>query len=116
MNHLATRLAQGTLVLAVGLLVIALRSHFGLKQALLFAIGISAAMIPNGLLAEVNITLAQSAGRLAKARALVKKLSAVETLGATNLILTDKTGTLTKNEMTVERMLVGRTLYTVSGT
>ncbi len=116
MNHLATRLAQGTLVLAVGLLVIALRSHFGLKQALLFAIGISAAMIPNGLVAEVNITLAQSAGRLAKARALVKKLSAVETLGTTNLILTDKTGTLTKNEMTVERMLVGRTLYTVSGT
>jgi len=116
MNNLARRLAQGTLILATLLVVLALNSHFGLKAALLFAIGISAAMIPNGLVAEVNITLAQAATRLAKARALVKKLSAVETLGATNLICTDKTGTLTKNEMTVERMLIGKTDYFVSGT
>ncbi|HSX08040.1 MAG TPA: cation-transporting P-type ATPase [Candidatus Saccharimonadales bacterium] len=116
MNHLATRLAQGTLILALGLLIIALHARFGVKESLLFAIGIGAAMIPNGLVAEVNITLAQTAGRMARARALVKKLSAVETLGATNLICTDKTGTLTKNEMTVERMLIGKTLYHVSGT
>ena len=116
MNNLATRLAQGTVILGSVLLYIALQSHFGLKGALLFAIGISAAMIPNGLVAEVNITLAQTATKMAKARALIKKLSAVETLGATNYICTDKTGTLTKNEMTVERMLVGKTNYYVSGT
>jgi Ca2+-transporting ATPase len=68
------------------------------------------------MVAEVNITLAQTASRLAKARALVKKLSAVETLGATNFILTDKTGTLTKNEMTVEHLLIGHTRYNVTGT
>ncbi|MEO8105426.1 MAG: cation-transporting P-type ATPase [Candidatus Saccharibacteria bacterium] len=116
MGHLSTRLAQGTAVLALFLLVVALKSHFSLEHAIIFAIGVGAAMIPEGLVAEVNITLAQTANRMAKARALVKKLSAVETLGATNFILTDKTGTLTKNEMTVEQVLVGRTLYNVTGT
>ncbi len=116
MNHLATRLAQGTVVLAIVLIIIALRANLGVHAAILFGIGIGAAMIPNGLVAEVNITLAQTASRLAKAKALVKKLSAVETLGATNFILTDKTGTLTKNEMTVEQLLIGRKLYRVTGT
>jgi Ca2+-transporting ATPase len=116
MNHLANRLAQGTIILAALLIAIALHSHLGLRASILFGIGIGAAMIPNGLVAEVNITLAQTAGRLAKAHALVKKLSAVETLGATSFILTDKTGTLTKNEMTVEQILVGRTEYKVTGT
>ena len=116
MNNLAVRLTQGTLLLAAALTVISLRADLGLKSALLFAIGISAAMIPNGLIAEVNITLAQTAARMARARALVKKLSAVETLGATNIIATDKTGTLTKNEMTVEQVLIGKTEYGVSGT
>jgi Ca2+-transporting ATPase len=116
MNNLATRITQGTLILAALLAIVALRADLGLKSALLFAIGISAAMIPNGLVAEVNITLAQIANRMAQARALVKRLSAVETLGATNIILTDKTGTLTKNEMTVTHLLIGRVKYEVSGT
>ncbi len=115
MNHLATRIAQGTVILAVALVIIALKSHVGTKDAILFGIGVGAAMIPEGLVAEVNITLAQTAARMAKARALVKKLSAVETLGATNFILTDKTGTLTKNEMTVEQILVGHSQYLVTG-
>jgi Ca2+-transporting ATPase len=116
MNHLAVRLAQGTIILAVFLTIIALKASLGLHAALLFGIGIGAAMIPNGLVAEVNITLAQAAERLAKAKALVKKLPAVETLGATNFILTDKTGTLTKNEMTVEELIIGHTRYRVTGT
>jgi Ca2+-transporting ATPase len=116
MNNLAVRLTQGTLLLAAILTVIELQSNLGFKTALLFAISIAAAMIPNGLIAEVNITLAQTAARMARARALVKKLSAVETLGATNIIATDKTGTLTKNEMTVIGALIGKTEYHVSGT
>lgn len=116
MNHLAVRLTQGTLLLAAILTIIELRADIGLKTSLLFAISIAAAMIPNGLVAEVNITLAQTASRMARALALVKKLSAVETLGATSIIATDKTGTLTKNEMTVTRALIGRTEYAVSGT
>jgi len=116
MNNLAVRITQGTLLLAAILTIIELQSNIGVKTSLLFAISIAAAMIPNGLVAEVNITLAQTASRMARARALIKKLSAVETLGATNIIATDKTGTLTKNEMTVTHALVGRTEYTVSGT
>lgn len=116
MSHLATRLTQGTAFLAAILVVIALHSHLGLRNALLFAIGISAAMIPNGLATEVNITLAQTAARMVKAKALVKRLSAVETLGATTIICTDKTGTLTKNEMTATTLRVGRQTYFVSGT
>lgn len=116
MNNLARRLTIATLFLAAILTVVALRADLGVKASLLFAISIAAAMIPNGLVAEVNITLAQTAGRMAKARALVKKLSAVETLGATNIILTDKTGTLTKNEMTVTQLLVGKLTYRLRGT
>ncbi len=116
MNNLAKRLVQGTIVLAFLLTIVALKAKFGLHEAILFGIGIAAAMIPNGLATEVNITLAQTANRMAKARALVKKLSAVETLGATNIILTDKTGTLTKNEMTVTSLLIGKTAYNVTGT
>jgi len=116
MNNLGVRLTQGTLLLAAVLTIIELQSDIGIKTALLFAISIAAAMIPNGLIAEVNITLAQTAGRMAKAHALVKKLSAVETLGATNIIATDKTGTLTKNEMTVTQALIGKTEYRISGT
>jgi Ca2+-transporting ATPase len=116
MNHLASRLARATVILSILLIVIALKAHLGLHAAILFGIGIGAAMIPNGLVAEVNITLAQTADRMAKAKALVKKLSAVETLGATNFILTDKTGTLTKNEMTVEKIIIGRDHYLVTGT
>jgi Ca2+-transporting ATPase len=116
MNNLGVRLTQGTLLLAAILTLIELQADLGVKTSILFAVSIAAAMIPNGLLAEVNITLAQTAGRMARARALVKKLSAVETLGATNLIATDKTGTLTKNEMTVTRALIGRTEYPISGT
>lgn len=116
MTNLARRLTVATLFLAVILTIVALRADLGVKAALLFAISIAAAMIPNGLVAEVNITLAQTASRMAKARALVKKLSAVETLGATNLILTDKTGTLTKNEMTVTHVQIGGVNYRISGT
>ncbi|MGH7236952.1 MAG: cation-translocating P-type ATPase, partial [Candidatus Saccharimonadales bacterium] len=115
MNNLAKRLTQGTILLAIVLTFVALGVNLGLHDALLFAIGISAAMIPNGLVAEVNITLAQAASRMAKAKALVKKLSAVETLGACNIIATDKTGTLTKNQMTVEQILLGDTIYKITG-
>ena len=116
MSHLSTRLAQATVILALALGFIAFKSDLGLRAAVLFGVGIGAAMIPSALVAEVNITLAQAAGRLAKARALVRKLSAVETLGATNFILTDKTGTLTKNEMTVQELLIGRSRYATTGT
>lgn len=115
MNNLAFRITMATVVLVAVLVAISLGADLSIKDALIFAIGIASAMIPQGLPAEVSVSLAQAAGKLAEERALVKKLSAVETLGSTSIICTDKTGTLTKNEMTVERLLLANTQYTVSG-
>ena len=115
MNNLAFRITIGTLILAAALVAISLGAHLSIKDALIFAIGIASAMIPQGLPAEVNVSLVQAASKLANQRALVKMLSAVETLGATSVICTDKTGTLTKNEMTVERISLLNKSYAVSG-
>lgn len=115
-NHIAKRVTQGTIILCAGLLPIAIQADLGIKEAFLFAIGIASSIIPQGLPAEINTTLAQAANKLAKARALVKKLSAVESLGATSIICTDKTGTLTKNQMTVEQFHIGNKQYVVDGT
>jgi Ca2+-transporting ATPase len=115
MNNIATRVTQGTVILCLILLPIAINGGLAIKDAFLFAIGIAASIIPQGLPAEINTALARAAGQLAKARALVKKLSAVEGLGATSVICTDKTGTLTQNQMTVEQVLVSHATYMVSG-
>lgn len=79
------------------------------------AIGLIIANVPEGLLPTVTLGLALGVSRLAKKNALIKKLSSVETLGATNFILTDKTGTLTQNEMTVKEMWVYPQNVDVSG-
>ncbi len=114
-GHIAKRVTQGTVILCVVLLPLATSSGLSLKDAFLFAIGIASSIIPQGLPAEISTALAQAAGKLAKAKALVKKLSSVETLGATNIICTDKTGTLTKNQMTVEQFTIGSNVYGVTG-
>ncbi len=114
-NAIAKYVTFGTVILCALLLPIAIQSGLSIKDAFLFAIGIASSIIPQGLPAEINTTLAQAANKLANARALVKKLSAVESLGATSIICTDKTGTLTKNQMTVEQFYIGDTTYYVSG-
>lgn len=73
MNNIATRVTQGTVILCVLLLPVAVKSGLGLKDAFLFAIGIASSIIPQGLPAEINTALAQAASKLARARALVKK-------------------------------------------
>jgi Ca2+-transporting ATPase len=75
-----------------------------LKESFIFAIGIIVALVPEGLLPTVTLSLAIGVQRMAKRNALVRRLSAVETLSAVTVICTDKTGTLTKNEMTVRHL------------
>ncbi len=84
-------------------------------KSLTFAIGMIVANVPEGLLPTVTLALAVGVQRLAARRVLVKKLSAVETLGSTNVICTDKTGTLTQNEMTVREVWAGYQAWHVEG-
>lgn len=80
-------------------------------SSFIFALGMVVAFIPEGLLPTVTLSLAMAVQRMAKEHALVKRLSAVETLGCTTVICSDKTGTLTQNEMTVNYLfLPGREL------
>lgn len=116
MDNIAKKLTTGTLILWWALIVVALLAHFTIKEAFVFAIGIAAAMVPQGLPAQVSIALSLAAGRLAKNKALIKQLSSVETLGCVKIICTDKTGTLTKNEMTVKSIVLGNKAYEVTGT
>ena len=86
---------------------------FGAVPALLFALGVMVALVPEGLPATLSVALAIGVQRMAKENALIKKLMGVETLGSTNVICTDKTGTLTKAEMTVKEMFAGDTVVEV---
>jgi calcium-translocating P-type ATPase len=87
-----------------------------LSEGFIFALGMIVAFVPEGLLPTVTLSLAMGTQRMARRNALVKKLSAVETLGSTTVICTDKTGTLTENAMTVVEAVAGGVRYTFSGT
>lgn len=86
-----------------------------IASAFIFALGMIVAFIPEGLLPTVTLSLAMAVQRMSKRNALVKKLSSVEALGSTTVICTDKTGTLTQNEMTVNHLWLAGKQYEVTG-
>ncbi len=106
LDSLGGRLAWAVIVIGI---LIAIGGILGGRDAILaieVAIALSVAAIPEGLPIVATIALARGMWRMAKRNALITRLSAVETLGATSVILTDKTGTLTENRMTVTTVLL----------
>jgi len=106
-NRFASRFTQ--VMLAGSVLLFAfliLQRGFEWSAALMMVVALAVGLIPEGLTAVITITLAIGVRRMAARRAVIRKLPAVETLGAVSVICTDKTGTLTRNEMMVRRVFV----------
>jgi P-type Ca2+ transporter type 2C len=115
LDKIGRALARAALII-VGIIVgLGLYRGQPFMEMVIFGIALAVAAVPEALPAVVTISLALGVQRMAKRNALVRRLPAVETLGSTSVICSDKTGTLTKDEMTARQVYVAEDIFEVSG-
>ncbi len=115
MERFAQRLGLIAIVLCTVLTAVGLAHGQPLAEVLLGAVALAVSAVPEGLPVAITVALAVGVSRMARERVVVRSLPAVEALGSCSVIATDKTGTLTHNELTVERVAVAGRRYEVSG-
>jgi magnesium-transporting ATPase (P-type) len=115
MNRVVRTISIIAISTGLGFLVIAFIAHIDFRDAATLAIGVSVALVPEALLPTVTLSLALGAQRIARRDAVVRHLESVETLGSVTFICTDKTGTLTRNQMQVVRVWTPNGDVTIDG-
>ena len=114
LNGLGKTLGIVSLVICIIIFIIGIIQGREIISMFMTAVSLAVAAIPEGLAAVSTIVLAIGVQKMVKRNAIVKKLPAVETLGSSSVICSDKTGTLTQNKMTVQKIFVNHTVYDVS--
>ena len=115
MRHFGNRISIAIVGVSVVVFGIGLLQGIAVTDVFLLAVAIAVAAIPEGLPIVMTVALAVSVARMADRNAIIRRLPAVETLGSCTVILSDKTGTLTENRMTVQQLRVDGSVYTVTG-
>lgn len=111
LDKFSSRLAAGILAICIMVFALSIYRRMALMDAMLFAVALAVAAIPEALSSIVTIVQAMGTQKMAKENAIIKDLKAVESLGCVSVICSDKTGTLTQNKMTVQKIYIdGQTI------
>ncbi len=115
MSRLGKLLAMIAITASVMILIIGIIRGASMAEMLIVALALAVASVPEGLPLTMTIALSFGMYKMAKKNAIMRRMMAVETLGSTTVICTDKTGTLTKNEMTVQKLFVNNQIISITG-